>query len=80
MELAHISDLHLPLERERLPGWGAFLNKRLFGWLNLQVKRRYPPEINHEGWPRLVRKKLAALKINDSDIADAIKWARKKKA
>lgn len=46
MELAHISDLHLPLERERLPGWGAFLNKRLFGWLNLQVKRRYPPEIN----------------------------------
>lgn len=32
------------------------------------------------GQAEAVRKKLAALKINDSDIADAIKWARKKKA
>jgi len=32
---------------------------------------RYPPEINHEGWPRLVRKVAAAgsFKVSDIDFA-----------
>jgi 3-oxoacyl-[acyl-carrier-protein] synthase-3 len=33
---------------------------------------RYPPEINHEGWPRLVRKVAAAGSFSVSDIDFAI--------
>lgn len=44
VELAHISDLHLPLPTQPAP-WGSYWGKRLLGWLNLRLKRHHPPEI-----------------------------------
>lgn len=45
MELAHVSDLHLPIPWERV-SWGELLlSKRLLGWLNLKLKRHHPPRI-----------------------------------
>lgn len=44
MELAHISDLHLPLPPTPAP-WGSYWGKRVVGWLNLRLKRHHPPEI-----------------------------------
>jgi 3-oxoacyl-[acyl-carrier-protein] synthase-3 len=38
----------------------------------VRLIERYPPEINHEGWPRLVRKVAAAGSFNVSDIDFAI--------
>jgi 3-oxoacyl-[acyl-carrier-protein] synthase-3 len=38
------------------------------GRARVRMLQRYPPEINHEGWPRLVRKLACNLKISVSAI------------
>ena len=38
------------------------------GRTTVQILDRYPPEINHEGWPRLTRKLVAAAKLSVSDL------------
>lgn len=38
------------------------------GRTTVKMLQRYPPEINHEGWPRLVRKLAAGCEFKVSDI------------
>jgi 3-oxoacyl-[acyl-carrier-protein] synthase-3 len=38
------------------------------GRTSVKMLQRYPPEINHEGWPRLVRKLAANLSVPVGDI------------
>jgi 3-oxoacyl-[acyl-carrier-protein] synthase III len=38
------------------------------GRARVRMLQRYPPEINHEGWPRLVRKLASSLGFQPSDI------------
>lgn len=45
MEVAHLSDVHVPAPRHARARWHEYLNKRWIGGLNLLLHRKHPEEL-----------------------------------